>query len=97
MVRKFVHAALHGMKDMMDDPDKAADDFVKFVPEWKGKEGAVKSCVQLLRQAGLSGPDSSSARSMPSGSPSCRTSIWPRASSRRRRRSRNFTRNEFIK
>ena len=26
------------MKDIMDDPDKAADDFVKFVPEWKGKE-----------------------------------------------------------
>jgi len=43
MVRKFVHAALRGMKDIMDDPDKAADDFVKFVPEWKGKEGAVKA------------------------------------------------------
>src|SRR5262249_25467141 len=45
MVRKFVHAALRGMKDIMDDPDKAADDFVKFVPEWKGKEGAVKAAV----------------------------------------------------
>ena len=43
MVQKFVTAALHGMKDIIDDPDKAADDFVKFVPEWKGKEGAVKS------------------------------------------------------
>ncbi len=43
MVRKFVHAALHGMKDIMDDPDKAAADFVSFVPEWKGKEGAVKA------------------------------------------------------
>jgi NitT/TauT family transport system substrate-binding protein len=43
LVRKFVHAALHGMKDIMDDPDKAADDFVKFVPEWKGREGAVKA------------------------------------------------------
>jgi len=43
MVRKFVRAALHGMKDMMDDPDQAADNFVRFVPEWKGKEGAVKS------------------------------------------------------
>jgi len=31
------------MKDIMDDPDKAADDFVRFVPEWKGKEGAVKA------------------------------------------------------
>ena len=42
MVRNFVKAALHGMKDIMDDPDKAATDFVKFVPEWKGKEGQVK-------------------------------------------------------
>lgn len=43
MVRKFVHAALRGMKDIMDDPNKAADEFVSFVPEWKGKEGAVKA------------------------------------------------------
>jgi NitT/TauT family transport system substrate-binding protein len=43
MVRKFVRAALRGMKDIMDEPDQAADNFVRFVPEWKGKEGAVKS------------------------------------------------------
>lgn len=43
MVQKFVTAALRGMKDIMDDPNKAADDFVAFVPEWKGKEGAVKA------------------------------------------------------
>jgi len=42
LVRSFVKAALHGMKDIMDDPDKAATDFVKFVPEWTGKEGQVK-------------------------------------------------------
>ena len=42
LVRSFVKAALHGMKDIMDDPDKAAVDFVKFVPEWTGKEGQVK-------------------------------------------------------
>ena len=42
LVRKFVHAALKGMKDIMDDPDKAADAFVTFVPDWKGKEAAVK-------------------------------------------------------
>src|SRR6476620_5356970 len=47
MVRKFVKAALHGMKDMMDDPDKAADEFVRFVPEWKGKEGAVKFAFNM--------------------------------------------------
>ena len=43
MVQKFVTAALRGMKDIMDDPNKAADDLVSFVPEWKGKEGAVKA------------------------------------------------------
>src|SRR5919201_5111034 len=43
LVGKFVNAALRGMKDIMDDPNKAADDFVSFVPEWKGKEGAVKA------------------------------------------------------
>jgi NitT/TauT family transport system substrate-binding protein len=43
LVRRFVEAALRGMKDIMDDPNKAADEFVQFVPEWKGKEGAVKA------------------------------------------------------
>ena len=42
LVRAFVQAALHGMKDIMDDPDQAADEFVKFVPEWTGKENQVK-------------------------------------------------------
>ena len=42
MVRAFVKAALHGMKDIMDDPNAAAADFVKFVPEWNGKEDQVK-------------------------------------------------------
>ena len=43
LVGKFVKAALRGMKDIMDDPNKAAEDFVTFVPEWKGKEGAIKA------------------------------------------------------
>src|SRR6266849_3454460 len=47
MVRKFVHAALRGMKDIMDDPDKATDDFVRFVPAWKGKEGAVLFALNM--------------------------------------------------
>jgi NitT/TauT family transport system substrate-binding protein len=46
LVGRFVKAALRGMKDIMDDPGKAADDFVNFVPEWKGKEGAVKAALQ---------------------------------------------------
>jgi NitT/TauT family transport system substrate-binding protein len=47
MVRKFVQAALRGMKDIMDDPDKATDDFVRFVPEWKGKEDAVRFALNM--------------------------------------------------
>ena len=47
MVRKFVRAALRGMKDIMDNPDKAADDFVTFVPDWKGKEGAVRFALNM--------------------------------------------------
>ena len=47
MVRKFVHAALHGMKDIMDDPVKSSEEFVSFVPEWKGKEGAVKFAFNM--------------------------------------------------
>jgi NitT/TauT family transport system substrate-binding protein len=43
LIGKFVKAALRGMKDIMDDPGKAADQFVEYVPEWKGKEGAVKA------------------------------------------------------
>jgi len=46
LVRAFVKAALHGMKDIMDNPAAAADDFVKFVPEWKGKEGQVKEAFE---------------------------------------------------
>ncbi len=47
MIRKVVHAALRGMKDMMDDPNKAAADFVSFVPEWKGKEDQVKYAFNM--------------------------------------------------
>ncbi len=46
MVHAFVKAALHGMKDIMDDPAAAAADFVKFVPEWTGKEGQVKEAFE---------------------------------------------------
>jgi len=47
MIRKFVHAALRGMKDMMDNPDKAAEEFISFVPEWKGKEKGVHFAFQM--------------------------------------------------
>src|SRR5580692_6348748 len=42
LIRAFVKAALRGMKDIMDDPNASAVDFVKFVPEWTGKEDQVK-------------------------------------------------------
>ena len=42
LIQKVVTAALHGMKDIMDDPEGAAVDFVKFVPAWSGKESAIK-------------------------------------------------------
>ncbi len=51
MVRKFVHAALRGMKDMMDDPDKAAVEFVTFVPDWKGKEDQVKFAFNMYAKS----------------------------------------------
>ena len=47
LIRKVVHASLRGMKDIMDNPDKAAAEFVSFVPEWKGKEGAVKFALDM--------------------------------------------------
>ncbi len=50
-IRKFVKAALRGMKDIMDDPNKAADDFVKFVPEWKGKEAGVKYAFNMYAKS----------------------------------------------
>ena len=42
LIQKVVSAALHGMKDIMDNPDAAAVEFVDFVPTWKGKEAAIK-------------------------------------------------------
>jgi NitT/TauT family transport system substrate-binding protein len=50
-IRKFVKAALRGMKDIMDNPDKSADEFVSFVPEWKGREGAVKFALNMYAKS----------------------------------------------
>ncbi len=47
LVRKVVKAALRGMKDIMDDPNKTADEFVSFVPEWKGKEKGVHYAFEM--------------------------------------------------
>ncbi len=50
MVGAFVKAALHGMKDIMDDPGAAAEDFVKFVPEWTGKADQIKAVFTYYDQ-----------------------------------------------
>lgn len=46
MVQGLVRAMLKGAEEMRSNPDQAADDFVKFVPEWKGKEAGVKATLQ---------------------------------------------------
>jgi NitT/TauT family transport system substrate-binding protein len=51
MIRKFVRAALRGMKDIMDDPDKAAGEFVEFVPDWKGREASVKFAFNMYAKS----------------------------------------------
>ena len=55
MVREFVKAALRGMKDIMDNPDKAADEFMSFVPEWKGKEDQVKYAFNCMPRTSIRG------------------------------------------
>src|SRR5882757_9419047 len=47
MIRRFVKAALRGMKDIMDNPDKTAEEFAVIVPEWKGKEASVKFAFNM--------------------------------------------------
>ena len=46
MVQGLVRAILKGAKEMRSDPDRAAADFVKFVPGWQGKEAGVKATLQ---------------------------------------------------
>ena len=85
LVRKVVKAALHGMKDVMDNPDQAAVDFVKFVPEWQGKEGAVKAALRYYADLVYPGQQTLGAVD-PERLAKLQDSIWPRASSTRSRR-----------
>ena len=50
MIRKFVKAALRGMKDMMDDPDKAADEFVSLRAGMEGQGRRRQVRLQHVRQ-----------------------------------------------
>ena len=47
MIRGFVRATLRGMHDMMSDPDGAARDYVKAVPERAGQEVAMAQVFRL--------------------------------------------------
>jgi NitT/TauT family transport system substrate-binding protein len=50
LIRALVAATLHGMKDIMDDPAGAAQDYVKAVPQHQGKEAAMARVFALYNQ-----------------------------------------------
>lgn len=50
LIKKLVRATLKGMKDIMDDPDGAAKDYVKAVPQHKGKEKAMAATFKLFNK-----------------------------------------------
>lgn len=50
LIRKLVRATLKGMKDIMTDPDGAAVDYVKAVPQHKGKEKAMAATFKLFNK-----------------------------------------------
>ncbi len=46
VVRGFVHAVLHAMRDCIADPASAARDYVAFVPQHKGKEVQIERILR---------------------------------------------------
>jgi len=50
LIKKLVGATLKGMKDIMTDPDAAAVDYVKAIPEHAGKEKAMAAVFKLYNQ-----------------------------------------------
>lgn len=50
LIGKLVRATLKGMKDIMTDPDGAAADYVKAVPQHKGQEKAMAATFKLFNQ-----------------------------------------------
>lgn len=47
LIAKLVRATLRGMQDIMDDPDAAAVEYVKAVPQHQGKEKAMAGVFKL--------------------------------------------------
>lgn len=50
LVKKLVKATLKGMKDIMDDPEKATADYIAAVPEHKGKEATITNTFKLYNE-----------------------------------------------
>ena len=50
LIGKLVRATLRGMKDIMADPEQAARDYVKAVPQHEGKEKAMEAVFRLYNQ-----------------------------------------------
>ena len=50
LIGKLVRATLKGMKDIMADPEQAARDYVKAVPQHEGKEKAMEAVFRLYNQ-----------------------------------------------
>lgn len=47
LIRRLVRATLHGMRDVMDDPEGAARDYARAVPELAGRERMVADTLAL--------------------------------------------------
>lgn len=50
LVKRLVRATLRGMQDIMKDPKAAAADYVKAVPQFKGREASVERIFALYRE-----------------------------------------------
>ena len=50
LIGKLVRATLRGMRDIMADPEQAARDYVKAVPQHEGKEKAMEAVFRLYNQ-----------------------------------------------
>jgi NitT/TauT family transport system substrate-binding protein len=50
LIRKLVRATIHGVADIMKDPDGAAKDYVKAVPQAAGRESQMAQVFRLYDQ-----------------------------------------------
>jgi NitT/TauT family transport system substrate-binding protein len=55
LVKAITNAVLKGGMDIIQDPDQAAMDFVKFVPGWEGKEEGIKHTLRMYAKEVYSG------------------------------------------